>query len=159
MALQSLVDRKPLPQLLPALLGPVSQSPIPYTCKSLIMLGCLSCFHLVSSFRRFSRYIFFTGWGCQPQGQAPNLEDHGIPFSLGHHLVLSDKGVHTSSHTTASIALQNHMTAQAPPLCQRRDTFRGRQRGLIKTQNSRMCDEVGRISYRNERVKKHYTYI
>ena len=48
-------------------------SPIPYTCKSLIMLGCLCCFHLVSSFRRFSRYIFFTGWGCQPHSQAPNL--------------------------------------------------------------------------------------
>ena len=29
----------------------------------------------------------------------------------------------------------------------------------IKVQNSRMCDEVRRISYRNESIKKNYTYI
>ena len=45
--------------------------PIPYTCKSLFMLGCLCCFHLVSSFRRFTRYIFIMGWGCQPLTQPP----------------------------------------------------------------------------------------
>jgi len=46
-------------------------SPIPYTCKSLFMLGCLHCFHLVSSFRRLSRYIFLMGSGCQPHAQPP----------------------------------------------------------------------------------------
>ena len=45
--------------------------PVPYTCKSLFMLGCLRCFHLVSGFRRFSRYIFFTGRGCLPHAQPP----------------------------------------------------------------------------------------
>jgi len=103
-------------------------------------------------------HIFY--WvGLSASQPSPQPEDQGIPFSLGHHLDLSDKGGPTSSHTTDSIALQNHMTTQAPPLCQSRNTFHGRQRGLIKAQNSRMCDEVGRVSYRNERVKKHYTYI
>jgi len=45
--------------------------PFPYTCKSLFMLCCLHCFHLVSGFRRFSRYIFFMGWGCLPHSQPP----------------------------------------------------------------------------------------
>jgi len=43
----------------------------PYTCKSLFMLGCLHFFHLVAEVRRFSRYILFMGWGCQPHAQPP----------------------------------------------------------------------------------------
>ena len=134
-------------------------STIPYTCKSLIMLGCLRYFHPVSSYRRFSRHIFFTGWGCQPHGQPPNWRTRVSHLDWGHHLDLSDMGGPTSSHTTASIALQNHSTMQAPPLRQSTDTFRGRQRGVIKAQNSRMCYDVRRISYRNEKVLKYILYI
>jgi len=71
LALQSLAARKPLPQL-PYVFSVLRLTyQFPYTCKSLLMLGCLRCFHLVSGFRRFSRYIFFIGWGCQPHAQAP----------------------------------------------------------------------------------------
>ena len=69
LALQSLADRKPLPQL-PSVFSVLRLTyPFPYTCKSLFRLGCLHCFHLVSGFKRFSRYIFFIGWGCQPHAQ------------------------------------------------------------------------------------------
>jgi len=126
------------------------------------MLGWLCCFHLVSSFRRFSRRIFFTGWGCQSHGQPPNLEDQGIPFSLGHHLDLSDMGGPTSSHITASIALQNHLTTQAPPLCQSTDTFCGRQRGggrgLLKHKILGCVMKLEGYVTGNENVKKHYIY-
>jgi len=71
LSLHSLADRKPLPQL-PSVFSVLRLTyPFPYTCKSLFMLGCLCCFHLVSGFRRFTRYIFFMGWGCQPHAQPP----------------------------------------------------------------------------------------
>jgi len=52
----------PLPQLPPMFSVLWLPYPIPCTCKSLFMLGCLCCFHLVSGFKRFSRYIYFL-WG------------------------------------------------------------------------------------------------
>jgi len=71
LALQSLVDLS-LFQNCPLLFLVLRlMSPIPYTHKSLFMLGCLHHFHLVFNFRRFSRNIFFIGWGCQPHSQTP----------------------------------------------------------------------------------------
>ena len=71
LALQSLAACKPLPQL-PSVFSVLQLTyPSSYTCKSLLTLGCLCWFHLVSGFRRFSRYIFFMGWGCQSHAQAP----------------------------------------------------------------------------------------
>jgi len=50
LALQSLVARESLPQL-PYVFSVLRLThPFPYTCKSLLMLGCLRCFHLVSGF-------------------------------------------------------------------------------------------------------------
>ena len=72
----------------------------------LSMLGCLNSFHLVSGFRRFSRYIFVMGVGLSASHPTPSLEDQSIPFSLGHHLDLSGMGGPTSSNATASIALR-----------------------------------------------------
>ena len=67
LALQSLAARKPLLQLPSVFSVPRLTYPLPYTCKSLLMLGCLHCFHLVSGFRRFPSYILFVGWGFKPQ--------------------------------------------------------------------------------------------
>ena len=60
----------------------------------------------------------------------------------------------TSNYANANHSSQDHLTTQAPPLRQSRDTFGG---GGIKVQNSRLYDEVRGISYRHESVKKLYT--
>jgi len=61
LALQSLAAHKPLPQLPCAFSVLQLTYSFPYTCKSVLMLGCLCCFHLVSGIRRFSRHIIL--WG------------------------------------------------------------------------------------------------
>jgi hypothetical protein len=69
LALQSLVDLS-LFHSCPLLFSVLwLTSLVLYICKSLLMLSCLHCFQLVSSFRRSSKYIFFMGWGCQPHVQ------------------------------------------------------------------------------------------
>ena len=68
LALQSLADGKLLPQL-PSVFSVLRLTyPVPYTCKSLFMLGCLCCFHVVFQASERS-HTFFMGWGCQPHAQ------------------------------------------------------------------------------------------
>jgi hypothetical protein len=54
-----------------------------------------------------SQGILFYGMGLSAPCPTPDLEDQGIPFSLGHHLDLSGMGDPTSSYATASIAVRN----------------------------------------------------
>jgi hypothetical protein len=61
LALQSLVDFSLFHNCPLLFLVPRLTSPGPYTCKSLFILGCLHYFLPLSSFRRFSRYIFLRG--------------------------------------------------------------------------------------------------
>ena len=65
--------------------------------------------------------------------QTPNLEDQGISFCLGH-LDLSGMGGPTSSVRYRQHSSQDHVTTQAPPLRQSRDTFGGLDMEL-KSQN------------------------
>ena len=71
LVLQSLMDLRPFHNCPLLFLVLQLMSAIPYPCKLLFMLGCLCCFHPVSSFRKFSRYKFFMGWGCQPHAKPP----------------------------------------------------------------------------------------
>jgi hypothetical protein len=77
------------------------KSPIPYTWKSLFMLGCLHCFHL----QKVIKIHIFYAVGLSASCPTPNLEDQGIPFSLGHHLDLFGIGGSTTRYATARIAL------------------------------------------------------
>lgn len=53
--------------------------PVFSTLKSLLMLGHIFLFHLVSNFRSFSTNIFFIGWGCQPHAQHPTWRTSPLP--------------------------------------------------------------------------------
>jgi len=74
---------------------------IPYTCKSWFMLGCVHCFQLQKVIKIHISY----GVRLSASRPTPNLEDQGIPFSLGHHLDLSGMGGFSRSYVTARIAL------------------------------------------------------
>jgi len=62
LALQSLADGKPLPQLLSVFSVLRLTYQIPYTCKSLFMLSCLCCFHVVFQASEGSQDTYFL-WG------------------------------------------------------------------------------------------------
>jgi hypothetical protein len=93
-------------------------SPIPYTCKLLIMLCCLCC-SIWLPISEGSQDTYFLGVRLAASCPTPNLEDQFIPFCLGHHLDLSGMGGPTSSYATASIALR----IIRPPLHQSKGTF------------------------------------
>jgi hypothetical protein len=59
--------------------------------------------------------------------QTPNLEGQGIPFVWVITLYLSDMGGPTSSIRYRQHSSWDHVTTQAPPLRQSRDTFGGHQ--------------------------------
>jgi len=69
------------------------------------MLSCL-CFRPVSNFRRFSTNTSFTGWDCQPHAQPPNWRTRVSLFVWVNTFDLSGTWCHTSSFTTARIALR-----------------------------------------------------
>jgi hypothetical protein len=106
LALQSLVDRTPLPQLPPAVLGPASYVSnslyLQITLHAGLSLSFPSGFHL----QKVLKINHFYGMGLSASRLTPNLEDKGIPFSLGHHLDLSGMGGPTSSYATTSTALR-----------------------------------------------------
>jgi len=91
------------------------------------MLCHLCLFCLVSNFRYFSTNISFYGVRLSASRPTPNLEDQSIPFCLGHHLwpvwhVTPYEQCHFRQDGS-----QDHLTTQAPPLRQSRDTFGGVQ--------------------------------
>jgi len=106
LALQSLADGKPLPQLLSVSSVLRLMYPIPYTCKSLFILGCLCCFHVVFRASEGSQDTYFLWGGVVSLTPNPQPGGPGYPFSLGHHLDLSGMGGPTSSYATASITLR-----------------------------------------------------
>ena len=70
------------------------------------MLCCLCCFHPVSNFRSFSTNMSFTGWDCQPHAQPPTWRTRVSLLVWVITFDLSGMWCHTSSVTTASIALR-----------------------------------------------------
>jgi hypothetical protein len=68
--------------------------------------------------------MHFYGMGLLAPRQTPNLENQGASFCLNHHLGLSGMEVPTSSMCHHQQSSRDHMTTQAPPLRQSRDTFR-----------------------------------
>ena len=61
------------------------------------MLDSLCCFHLASEVKKVLMILIFYGVVLSASRPISNLEDQGIPFSLGHHLDLSGKEGSTSS--------------------------------------------------------------
>jgi len=75
---------------------------------------------------RFLDRLIFYGVGLLAPRPTPNLEDQGIPFRQGVvTLDLSGMGGPTSSICYCQHSSQDHVTTQAPPLRQIRNTFDG----------------------------------
>ena len=137
-----------LPQLSSAVLGPVT-----YVCNSLplqitVHAGLSLLFPSGFQFQKVLKIQIFYGVGLSASCQTPNLQNQAIPFCLGHHLDLSGMGGPNSSYGTASTALRIIWS------CKPHRYFKVwyLQWMNIKVQNSRMCDEVRIISYRNKSV-------
>jgi hypothetical protein len=74
--------------------------------------------------------VYFRLWSItgflyqlQPLSPTPNLEDQGIPFCLGHHLRRVWHGRPYQKLSYRQHTSLDHLTTQAPPLRQSRDTF------------------------------------
>jgi hypothetical protein len=74
---------------------------------------------------RFRNNIFFMGWGCWPHAQRPTWGARVSLFVWVITLDLSGMGGPTSSIRYCQQSSRDHLTTQAPPLRQSRDTFGG----------------------------------
>jgi len=72
-----------------------------------------------------SEQIIFTVWGCKPHAQPPTWRTRLSLFIRVITLDLSGMGGPTSSIRYRQHSSQVHVTTQAPPLRQSRDTFGG----------------------------------
>jgi hypothetical protein len=96
LVLQSLADCKPKTIAI-CVLGPATYISISLYLQIIVHAGLSPLFP--SGFRSqkvFKIHILY-GVGMSASCPTSNLEDQGIPFSLGHHLDLSDTGGPTSS--------------------------------------------------------------
>jgi hypothetical protein len=120
------------------------------TCYSLFTLCRLCCFRPVSNFRSFSTNISFTGWDCQPHTQTLTWRTKVSLFVWVITFDLSD----TWCHHYRQHSSKDHLTTQAPPLRQSRDTFGGVQQ-LQKCYNCHKYSKQNAAFHKCLQVKPH----
>ena len=102
------------------------KSPIPIRNSSSSSSSALQPWVGLGLHLRFRNSIFFfTGWGCYPHAQPPTWRARVSLFVWVITLDLSGMGGPTSSIRYYQHSSRDHMTTQAPPLCQSRDIFGG----------------------------------
>ena len=96
LALQSLADCKPKTVAI-RVLGPATYVSISLYLHIIVYAGLSPLFPSGFRSQKVLKIHIFYGVGLSASRPTSNLEDQGIPFSLGHHLDLSGIGGPTSS--------------------------------------------------------------
>jgi len=94
--IQSLADRKPKTVAI-RVLGPATCVSISLYLQITVYAGLSPLFPSRFRSQKVLKIHIFYGVGLSASRPTSNLEDQGSPFSLGHHLDLSDTGGPTSS--------------------------------------------------------------
>jgi hypothetical protein len=97
----------------------------------------------------FGTNYFFTVWGCQPHAKPPTSRTRVSIFVWVIPLDLSGMGGPTSSICYRQHSSRVHVTTQAPPLRQSRDTFGGqvisRKPNIVTTIEERTLEWAGHL--------------
>ena len=114
---------------------------------SLVMLDCL-CFYIAfQSLEPSQQNIFFMGLGSQPHAQPLNLENQCVLYCLVHHLRPFWRGRPCQKLCYHQHSSEVHLTTQAPPLRQSRNTFGGITLTLLFRISGKQCVRLFRENW------------